>query len=225
MKNITLTGTTLTVALILSGCALPAGLGSEVIPNNPLTSNPATPPPASEAPSAPPSDDSDGGGDGGQDGSLPDGHASSSGNGAQIETDRNGIAVLEPDQSNELLEWMRSEPAGSYRIGYGAPDGMPAGIPFYVDKWVGGSPLNFESNGRAGYGVSFWVTWDDIDALIPKFEELGYELTADGTPEEQRRLTILESPDYRITITSSENADDGDGGVLDPMATYTIIFL
>jgi hypothetical protein len=134
------------------------------------------------------------------------------------------IVVLGDDEVTEFPRFTRSTPAGTWPVGEGIPAGFPAGVPVYPDRWIDDNVIEFESNGRSGYSAMFWGGYADIDALLVRFRELGYEV--DDRRDEGKRVIVLETDRYRVIVNATESARDTQTQeLLDPAYTYSIVFL
>lgn len=97
-------------------------------------------------------------------------------------------------------------------------------MPVYPDRWIDDNVIEFESNGRSGYSAMFWGDYADIDALLVRFRELGYEV--DDRRDEGKRVIVLETDRYRVIVNATESARDTQTQeLLDPAYTYSIVFL
>lgn len=138
--------------------------------------------------------------------------------------DASGIVVLSDDEVTKIPTFVRSEPAGTWPVGEGIPVGFPAGVPVYPDRWIENNVTEFTTNGLPGYSAMFWGDYDDIDALLVRCEELGYEI--DDSRDEGKRVITMFNERYKLIITATESATDPvSGELLDPSYSYLIVFL
>lgn len=187
-----LAGTALAIALSISGCALLA------VPADPQggSANPTATPRATAGASTP-------------------------GSTEPIPAD-GGIVTLTPEQVTPLEVFTRSSPNGTFPVGSGLPDGYPAGVPAFTNRWVEDNFLTFTTGeGLEAFGVMFAGSYADIDDLLVEFDAQGYRVGEDSS-NATRRLVTLENETYRVTITATESAESGDT-VLDPSFSYTIV--
>jgi len=130
--------------------------------------------------------------------------------------------TLTPDEVRPLDEYRMSTPYESFQVGYGLPNGYPAGVPAYTDSWVKSSMIAFiNGDDRQSFGVMFVGSYADIDALLLEFDEQGFVLVSDDR-DDTKRAIILESAAYRVIITATESAATS-GEPIDPSFSYTIV--
>lgn len=133
------------------------------------------------------------------------------------------IVVLDDDDVTDLPQFTRSTPAGTWPVGEGLPEGFPAGIPAYPDRWVKGNTFEFDSDGKRGYSAMFWGDYAAVDALLVRFRELGFEV--DDRQDDTKRVIVLDTERYRVIINATESAvDPQTEELLDPSYTYSIVF-
>ena len=84
--------------------------------------------------------------------------------------------------------------------------------------------MEHDNGGRLAISYEFWGGYAEVDALVAKLDEMGFEIASQIT--EDRRAYIAENDTYRISITIAEGVEDtfDDGGVYDPAYSYLIVF-
>ncbi|MEO8528175.1 MAG: hypothetical protein ABI435_03780 [Pseudolysinimonas sp.] len=155
------------------------------------------------------------------DGSSPSASPSSPGHEAETPSAADStIVVLTDDEVVPMPVFVRSTPAGTWPVGAGVPPGFPAGVPVFTDRWIKDNVTEFDSSGRYGYSAFFWGGYDDVDQLVARLTQLGFDV--DDRHDETKRAVVADSDRYRVTITASESAKNpGENDLLDP--AYTII--
>jgi hypothetical protein len=200
-------GSAVTIALLASCSLIPLGGGSGPSePSSTASSAPDSTGLPSDAP-APSSSSS----------------SSSSGSAAPFPaTDGATIVTLTPDEAKPLDEYRMSTPYESFQVGYGLPNGFPAGLPAYKDMWIKASMVGFiNGDDRESYTLMFVGSYADLDALLPEFEEQGFALVSDNR-DDTKRAIIVESAAHRVIITATESSVSS-GEPQDPSYTYTIV--
>lgn len=130
------------------------------------------------------------------------------------------IVVLADDEVTPLPTWERSTPAGTWEVGPGVPPGFPAGVPVFPDRWIKNNQLEFDSGGRSGYSSMFWGDYADVEQLVLRLGELGFDV--ERQQDETKQVVVADSDRYRVVITATESAQNpGEAGLLDP--SYTIV--
>jgi hypothetical protein len=132
------------------------------------------------------------------------------------------ITVLTPDQVTAIPPVVKSEPAGSWTIGAGLPNGFPAGIPAFSDRWVEGNVFEFDSSGRDGLSVMFWGDYTAVDRVLAEFRNLGFDVVDETL--ETRRVAVAENDQYKVVVTATESAKlPGTDALIDPAYYYAIV--
>lgn len=135
------------------------------------------------------------------------------------------IVVLSDDEVTEVVQFTRSEPAGSWPVGPGIPPGFPAGVPVYPDRWIKNNVVeSTTSAGLPSYSAMFWGSYADLDKLAVRFGELGYD--TEQQQDDEKRVVIHQNKRYRVIINASESAVDPQSKeLIDPAYTVLVVFL
>ena len=132
------------------------------------------------------------------------------------------LVVLNDDEVVPLPVFTRSTPGGTWPVGTGIPPGFPAGVPVYPDRWIDDSYLEFDSEGRPGYSAMFWGGYEDVDQIVQRLDELGFDI--EDQQDETKRVIVADSDRYRVVINATETAKNaGDADFLDPSYTTTVV--
>lgn len=136
-----------------------------------------------------------------------------------------GIVVLSDDDVTDVVEFTRSEPAGTWPVGPGVPPGFPAGVPVFSDRWIKNNVVeSTTSAGLPSYSAMFWGGYADLDKLAVHFEELGF--SKDQQQDDTKRVIIYQNERYRVIINASESTVDPQSKeLLDPAYTMLVISL
>ncbi|MEO5535862.1 MAG: hypothetical protein ABIR17_12115 [Pseudolysinimonas sp.] len=156
-------------------------------------------------------------------GSSPSALPISPGDGAETPTTTDPtIVVLTDDEVVPMPVFVRSTPAGTWQVGAGVPAGFPAGVPVFTNRWIKDNVLEFDSSGRPGYSALFWGGYDDVDQLVARLTQLGFDV--DDRHDDTKRTVVADSERYRVVITATESAKNpGEDELLDPAYTLIVV--